>query len=154
MFDLSVFMQGSYGNDIYNWTRTITEGMQIISSNQSVDVANRYSASNPDGVLPRYISGNPNGNDRISDRFIEDGSYLRIQNVTLGCTLPSSFFGENSFINQLRIYSTIQNLHTFTNYSGYDPEVGSFNQNAILTGVDFARYPVPRTITLGLNVQF
>lgn len=154
MFDLSIFMQGSYGNDIYNWTRTITEGMQIISANQSVDVANRYSASNPDGVLPRYISGNPNGNDRISDRFIEDGSYLRIQNVTLGCTLPSSFFGEKSFINRLRIYSTIQNLYTFTNYSGYDPEVGSFNQSAILTGVDFARYPVPRTITLGLNVQF
>ena len=154
MFDLTVFMQGSHGNDIYNWTRTITEGMQIISANQSVDVANRYSATNPDGILPRYISGNPNGNDRISDRFIEDGSYLRIQNVTLGCTLPSTFFGNKSFINQLRIYGTVQNLHTFTNYSGYDPEVGSFNQNAILSGVDFARYPVPRTVTLGLNLQF
>ena len=154
MFDLSIFMQGSYGNDIYNWTRTITEGMQIISANQSVDVANRYSSANPDGILPRYISGNPNGNDQISDRFIEDGSYLRIQNVTLGCTLPRSFFGEKSFINSLRIYGTVQNLHTFTNYSGYDPEVGSFNQSAILTGVDFARYPVPRTVTFGLNVQF
>ncbi|WP_299059156.1 TonB-dependent receptor [uncultured Polaribacter sp.] len=154
MFDFSIFLQGSQGNEVYNWTRSITEGMTLPSNNQVAAVANRYSAANPNGILPRYINGNPNGNNRISDRFIEDASYLRIQNVSLGCTLPSTFFGKKSFINQLRIYSTVQNLYTFTNYSGFDPEVGSYNQSATLTGVDFARYPVPRTITLGLNVQF
>jgi TonB-linked SusC/RagA family outer membrane protein len=154
IFDLSIFLQGSQGNEVYNWTRTITEGMTLPSNNQIAGVANRYSASNPNGVLPRYVSGNPNGNNRISDRFVEDASYLRIQNVSLGCNLPKDFFGEKSFINRLRIYGSVQNLYTFTNYSGFDPEVGSYNQSAILTGVDFARYPVPRTITVGLNVQF
>lgn len=154
MFDLSVFLQGSYGNEIYNWTRTLTEGMTLTTNNQSRDVINRFSATNPDGILPRYAPGNPNGNNRISDRFIEDGSYLRIQNITFGCNLPGDFLGKNSFISQLRIYGSVQNLYTFTNYSGFDPEVGSYNQTAILTGIDFGRYPSPRTISVGFNVQF
>jgi len=153
-FDLSVFLQGSYGNEIYNWTRTLTEGMTLTTNNQSRDVINRFSATNPDGILPRYAPGNPNGNNRISDRFIEDGSYLRIQNITFGCNLPGDFLGKNSFISQLRIYGSVQNLYTFTNYSGFDPEVGSYNQTAILTGIDFGRYPSPRTVSVGFNVQF
>lgn len=154
MFDLSIFLQGSQGNEVYNWTRTITEGMTLPSNNQSAEIANRYSAANTNATLPRFANGNPNGNNRISDRFIEDASYLRIQNINLGCTLPSDFFGKNSFINQFRIYGSVQNLYTFTNYSGYDPEVGSYNQTAILSGIDFGRYPVPRTFTVGVNVQF
>jgi len=154
VFDLSIFLQGSYGNEVYNWTRTLTEGMTLPFNNQSTDVVNRFAVSNPNGILPRYAPGNPNGNNRISDRFIEDASYLRIQNITFGCTLPSTMLGKNSFINQLRIYGSIQNLYTFTNYTGYDPEVGSYNQNAILTGIDFGRYPTPRTVSIGFNVQF
>ncbi|WP_343910347.1 TonB-dependent receptor [Aquimarina litoralis] len=155
MFDLSIFLQGTYGNDIYNYTRTYIEGVNRFNANQATSVIDRYSATNTDGSLPRYSDGDKNGNNRVSDRFIEDGSYLRIQNVTLGCTLPKDTFGEkNKFFDQIRVYATIQNLYTFTNYSGYDPEVGSLNQQAIFKGIDFGRYPVPRTMTLGLNVQF
>ncbi len=153
-FDLSVFLQGSYGNDIYNYTRVYTEGINRFNSNQATIVVDRYSASNPDGSLPRYSDGDKNGNTRISDRFIEDGSYLRIQSISLGCTLPKDVFGKKSFFDQIRVYTILQNIYTFTNYSGYDPEVGSLNQSALFKGVDFGRYPVPRTITLGLNVQF
>ena len=88
----------------------------------------------------------------MSDRYIEDGSYLRIQNVTLGYTLPRTF-GEDIGIDRLKVYGSIQNLHTFTNYYGYDPEVGTYNQNTLLMGVDNGRYPSPRTFTLGLNVE-
>ena len=154
IFDLSVFLQGSYGNDIYNYTRVFTEGINRFNSNQATTVIDRYSASNPNGSLPRFSDGDKNGNRRVSDRYIEDGSYLRIQSVTLGCTLPGDTFGKNSFINQVRVYSTLQNLYTFTNYSGYDPEVGSLNQNALLQGIDFGRYPVPRMVTFGVNMQF
>ncbi len=153
-FDLSIFLQGSQGNDVFNWTRILTEGMRELSSNQAAVVADRYRPSNPNGSLPRFSNGNPNGNDRISDRFVEDASYLRIQSVTLGWNLPRDMFGENAFFNKLRVYGTLQNLYTFTGYSGYDPEVGAFNQSAILSGVDNGRYPVPRTVTVGLNVQF
>ncbi|WP_299182197.1 TonB-dependent receptor [uncultured Aquimarina sp.] len=155
MFDLSVFLQGTYGNDIYNYTRTYIEGVNRFNANQATSVIDRYSATNTDGSLPRYSDADKNGNNRVSDRFIEDGSYLRIQSVTLGCTLPKGTFGEKiKFFDQIRVYTTIQNLYTFTNYSGYDPEVGSLNQSALFKGIDFGRYPVPRTMTLGLNVQF
>lgn len=154
MFDLSVFLQGSYGNDIYNYTRTYIEGVNRFNANQAATVIDRFSASNTDGSLPRYSDGDKNGNNRVSDRFIEDGSYLRIQSVTFGCTLPKDTFGKTKIFDQIRVYTTIQNLYTFTDYSGYDPEVGSLNQSALFKGIDFGRYPVPRTMTLGLNVQF
>ncbi|WP_298547092.1 TonB-dependent receptor [uncultured Aquimarina sp.] len=154
MFDLSVFLQGSYGNDIYNYTRTYIEGVNRFNANQATSVIDRFSASNTDGSLPRYSDGDKNGNNRVSDRFIEDGSYLRIQSVTFGCTLPKDTFGKTKIFDQIRVYTTIQNLYTFTDYSGYDPEVGSLNQSALFKGIDFGRYPVPRTMTLGLNVQF
>ncbi|MHA7056814.1 SusC/RagA family TonB-linked outer membrane protein [Aquimarina sp. M1] len=154
MFDLSIFLQGSYGNDIYNYTRTYIEGVNRFNSNQATSVIDRFSASNTDGSLPRYSDGDKNGNNRVSDRFIEDGSYLRIQSITFGCTLPKDTFGKTKIFDQIRVYTTIQNLYTFTNYSGYDPEVGSLNQSAIFKGIDFGRYPVPRTMSLGLNVQF
>jgi len=154
MFDLSIFLQGSYGNDIYNYTRTYIEGVNRFNANQAASVIDRFSASNPDGSLPRYSDGDKNGNNRVSDRFIEDGSYLRIQSITFGCTLPKDTFGKTKIFDQIRVYTTIQNLYTFTDYSGYDPEVGSLNQSALFKGIDFGRYPVPRTMTLGLNVQF
>lgn len=152
-FDLSVFLQGSYGNDIFSGVkRTLTAGSSYYV-NQSPVVLDYWSVDNPDGQQPRLVRGSEsNPNIRISDRYIEDGSYLRIQNVTLGYTLPSNL-SERVGLNRLKIYGSIQNLHTFTNYSGYDPEVGSFNQNALLMGVDNGRYPSPRTFTLGLNVE-
>ncbi|GHA41875.1 SusC/RagA family TonB-linked outer membrane protein [Salinimicrobium marinum] len=152
-FDLSVFLQGSYGNDVFNGVnRTLTAGSSYYV-NQSPEVLDFWSVDNPDGQQPRLVRGSEsNPNIRISDRYIEDGSYLRIQNVRLGYTLPSET-SETVGINRLKIYGSIQNLWTFTNYSGYDPEVGTYNQNALLMGVDNGRYPSPRTFTLGLNVE-
>lgn len=154
MFDLSIFLQGTYGNDIYNYTRFYTEGLNNFNANQLSTVLDRYSDSNPNGSLPRFTNADANGNNRVSDRFIEDGSYLRIQSITFGCTLPKDVFGKTKIFDQVRVYTTIQNLYTFTSYSGFDPEVGSLNQRAIFKGIDFGRYPVPRSMTFGLNVQF
>ncbi len=154
-FDFTITLLGSQGNEIYNWTRRMTEGMREVRGNQLTTVLNRYiEGVNTDTDIPRYVNGDPNGNSRVSSRFVEDGSYLRIQNITLGYSIPSSVLDKQSAISRLRVYTTIQNLYTFTNYSGLDPEVGAYSQNALLMGVDNGRYPVPRTLMLGLNLAF
>lgn len=151
-FDLSVFLQGSYGNDVFNGIdRLLTAGNRTFT-NQSPAVLDFWSVDNPNGNQPR-LARNDTRNIEISDRYIEDGSYLRIQNVTLGYTLNSDI-SEKIGLSRLKLYGSIQNLYTFTNYSGYDPEIGSFNQNTLLTGIDAGRYPSPRTFTLGIDVQF
>ena len=98
------------------------------------------------------MARNDTPNINISDRYIEDGSYLRIQNLTLGYNLSSSTTDQLG-LRKLKVYGSVQNLYTFTNYSGYDPEVGAYNQNALLLGVDNGRYPSPRTFSIGLNVE-
>ena len=89
----------------------------------------------------------------ISSRYVEDGSYIRIQNVTFGYSFSRDFI-ERIKMSRLRLYATAQNLFTFTKYTGYDPEIGSFNQNVLLSGIDNGRYPISRTFSLGLNVEF
>ena len=151
-FDLSIFLQGSYGNDIFNGVdRLLTAGNRTFT-NQAPSVLDYWSVSNPNASSPR-LARNDTRNIDISDRYIEDGSYVRIQNVTLGYTLDSKI-SEKIGLANLKIYGSVQNLYTFTKYSGYDPEIGSFNQNPLLKGIDAGRYPSPRTFTLGLNVEF
>ena len=150
-FDLSVFLQGSYGNDIFNAVDRTLTAANLYYVNQSPSVLDYWSIDNPDASAPR-LARNDTPNINISDRYIEDGSYLRIQNITLGYNLSSNF-AEKIGLGKLKIYGSIQNLYTFTNYSGYDPEVGAYNQNALLQGLDNGRYPSPRTYTLGLNVE-
>ena len=89
----------------------------------------------------------------MSDRFIEDGSYLRIQNVRLSYTLPASLT-RKARIERLKLYINAQNLYTFTGYSGYDPEIGAFNQDPLLQNVDMGRYPSPRLFTFGIDLDF
>ncbi len=151
--DVSIFIQGSQGGKILNYVRRSTEGMDKLYTNQLASVLDRYSAENPTGSLPRLVPGSDNPNLAISDRFIEDGSYIRIQNVSIGYTLPTSLL-HNFKVTRFRVYATVQNLKTFTNYSGFDPEIGSFNQKALLMNIDNGRYPQPRTYTFGLNVEF
>ncbi len=151
-FDLSVFLQGSYGADILNFTRLLTAGTYNVYNNQSADVLNRWSPTNTAGTLPRYNQWHQN-NRRLSDKFVEDGSYLRIQTVSLGYNLPTNWVKKIKMANA-RIYLSGQNLYTFTNYSGYDPELGSFNNNALFTNVDNGNYPNPRTYTVGANITF
>ncbi len=152
--DFAFTFYGSYGNDVLNWTRKVTEGMTDSYANQSVKVADRYTPDNTDTDMPRYMQGDPNANARVSDRYVEDGSFLRIQNVTLGYTLPKRWLDKTKVISGLRAYFTVQNMYTFTKYSGYDPDIGGHSNNALLTGVDNGRYPVPRTYMLGLKLDF
>lgn len=149
---LSVFLQGSYGNDILNLTRKYGTRNSNLYINQLAEASDFWTEDNQDAKFPRPQLEDHN-NNRVSSRFVEDGSYLRIQNVTLGYNFPTDLISKVK-MSSLRIYAGVQNLYTFTNYSGYDPEVGSINQSASLMGIDNGRYPSPRTYTLGLNVQF
>lgn len=150
-FDASVFLQGSQGAKIFNFLRWQLEKMDNPFYNQLRSVMDRYSSTNTGGKLPRFTNTNVN-NVYMSDRYVEDGSYLRIQNISLGYRLPSKLISKAK-ISTARVYFSIQNLHTFTKYSGYDPEVGVFNNNIRLTNVDAGHYPNPRTFTVGVNIE-
>jgi len=143
--DLSVFVQGVSDNKIYNANRIWQEGMAV-AQNQTTAVLNRWTGKGTSTTMPRAIFNDPNKNTRVSDRFIEDGSYLRIKNVTIGYTLPKALSAKAK-LSSARIYLSGQNLFTFTNYTGFDPEVG-------VNGVDLSVYPVTRTISAGLNLNF
>jgi TonB-linked SusC/RagA family outer membrane protein len=152
-FDCSIFLQGSYGNDVMNLTKRAGTTNSSLYDNQFVDALDYYSATNVTSNNPRPIADASNTNLLISSRYVEDGSYLRIQNLTIGYSLPQDLIAKCN-ISRLRFYGTAQNLFTFTDYSGYDPEIGSFNQNVLLSGIDNGRYPVARTFSLGLNLEF
>ena len=143
-FDLTIFLQGSYGNDIFNANRMYTEAMSIIQ-NQSTAVLGRWTGEGTSNNIPRAIYGDPNQNSRVSDRYIEDGSYLKIKNINLSYTLPKTVFGQN--FNSVKIFVSAQNLVTWTKYSGFDPEVP-------VNGIDNGTYPITRTVSLGLNIGF
>ena len=123
-------------------------------NNQLKSHSNYWTTTNTGTSIPRPRPGTDNQNLVISDRFIEDASYLRIQNISLGYLLPKTLIKRLKVVHSLRFYGSIQNLKTFTKYSGYDPEIGAFNQNTGLMNVDNGRYPVPRTMTLGVNLEF
>lgn len=144
-FDLEIFLHGNAGNDIYNANRMTLEGMKV-SENQSTAVLNRWTPSNTNTAIPRAIYDDPNKNTRASNRYIEDGSYLRLKNVSLGYSIPKQIL--NRFeIGEARIYLSAQNLATITGYSGIDPEVG-------INGIDYGAYPLTRTFSVGLNLNF
>jgi TonB-linked SusC/RagA family outer membrane protein len=155
---LSVDLVGSQGNEIYNFTRHYTDGIYPgfgdRYGNMSTRVANSFEAGvNENTNVHRITLNDPNGNGRISDQFVEDGSYLRIQNVSLSYDLPSEVF-KNAILSKVRFYANVQNLYTFTKYTGFDPALGNFDQNVTLSGIDLGRYPVPRTISLGVDLKF
>lgn len=181
--DLSIFINGSYGNKIFNYMDMNLSGMTSIWNNQlekvtkraqlepidankaypvnvnGVTVNNWYEdvtnveVSNIGATIPRAIANDPNDNNRISDRYIEDGSYLRIKNITLGYTIPAHTT-RKLLIENMRVYTNIQNLYTFTKYTGYDPEIGASTSNANVYGLDNGRYPSPQNYTVGLNITF
>lgn len=150
--DLSVFLYGSYGGQIMNYTRRQTEAMTSAFNNQLVTVLNRYTPTITAANMPRYNQWT-NNNIKISDRYIESASYLRIQNVALGYSIPKSIISRLK-IASARFYASVQNLHTFTKYTGYDPELGALNSQIGFMNVDNGHYPVPRTFTFGTNIQF
>jgi hypothetical protein len=164
-FDLNVFIQGSYGNDIYNTNIYDLEGMPRLF-NSGVAVLDRWTATNPSNTVPRPGTGI---NVEASSRFIEDGSYTRVKNITLGYTLP--VFKE--VISSFRIYVSAQNLLTFTKYSGLDPEIGVYTTAGntrdigvpnyysegypvanFNSGIDYGGYPVPKSFIAGVKITF
>lgn len=151
-FDLSVFLYASVGGDIFNYSRLQTEGMRNQYNNQLRTVEDRYTPENTNTNMPRYNQWHEN-NVRVSDRYVEDGSYLRIQNVTLGYNIPVQVLSKIR-VNSFRVYVSAQNLKTFTNYSGYDPELGAINNRATFMNIDNGRYPVPKTFTVGASIEF
>ncbi|PBJ14503.1 TonB dependent receptor [Flavobacterium sp. ACN6] len=150
--DLSIFLQGTAGNKLMNLTRASGTMNSNLGTNYLTEAADFYSANNLDGSLPTPSSYD-HINNAVSTRMIENGSYLRVQNVTLGYSLPVDIISKIK-LTRLRIYASGQNLFTFTKYTGYDPEVGSYNQDALMSGIDNGRYPVPRLISFGFNVEF
>lgn len=151
-FDMSIFLNGSYGGKILNLLNNTLGNLATTYQNQYASYSNYWTPANADSNIPAPKSGLDNPNLLISDRYIESGSFLRVQNVRLGYTVPVSWIRKAKFAN-LKIYASVQNLYTFSNYTGYDPEIGSTNQSAILSNIDIARYPIARTITFGINAQ-
>ena len=176
-FDLSIFINGSYGNKVMNYLGMQLTHMNSAWENQLNSVTGRarlepidpdkvypsgqywyddvtnVRVSNPEAVIPRASIQDPNDNDRISDRYVEDGSYIRLKNITLGYTFPSKLIKKFG-INNLRLYANIQNLLTITGYDGYDPEIGASTQSTNVYGLDYGRYPSPTVYSFGLNVSF
>jgi len=149
-FDISAFINGVYGSDIYNSARRFSMPYLGNDENRFVEVLNYWTPYNTNTEIPRLALLDANANGRISSYFIESGDYLRLRSVQIGYTIPSAWM--RGKISRARIYIGGANLYTLTSYSGYDPEVPS--DNAIKANVDGGTYPVPRTYTIGAQIDF
>lgn len=170
-FDLTIFFSGSYGNKALNLTRMRIEDprsngnilksslnyaqVDLIDPNGSdSDYRNLHVVNGASTTMPALQASDANQNfTRISDMLIEDASYLRLQNISIGYTFPKKLINKIHLSN-LKLYANIQNVCTWSKYSGLDPEVGAMYGDALMTGVDYGRYPSPRIYTFGLNVSF
>ena len=144
-FEFSFYLQGVAGNKIYNANNIDNTGMAA-AYNQTTDVLKRWTGENTSNFMPRAVYGDPNSNNRISDRFVEDGSYLRLKNITLAYNFPKNWLNK-LHIENLRIALSCENIATITGYSGFDPEVD-------INGIDLSRYPISRTYSIGMNINF
>ena len=150
-FDLSAFIQFSVGSEVFNGNRIFMDQFGSGGDNHTTRALNRWRPDNTNTDVPRAIWGDPNRNTRNSSHFVEDGTFYRLKNVTLGYTLPNSLAGRAGFRNA-RVYLQGYNLITITDYSGFDPEVNSAGQTSVSRGYDFYTLPQARTITFGFNV--
>jgi len=161
-FELTLLVQGSEGNDIFNQARIRLENP---TEGTSVRLLDRWTENNQDTDVPAFIDAvtrkNANlvgkvslGNDAgRQQRYVEDGSYVRLKNVTLGYTLPTTVTDKLG-IRKFRAYISGTNLITLTKYTGYDPEVSAYNRNDAMIGVDLSNYPTSKTFTFGLDITF
>jgi hypothetical protein len=170
-FDLSVVLTFVYGNDLYNYVAMnnynpsqINLGRNLFSdaknyAHLATNGEDDVYITNPETDLPR-ISYGTNGNwERFSDRWVEDGSYIKIKNISLGYNLPSTLLSQQDFFQNVRFTVSAQNVFTFTDYSGYDPEIGSYvGANASSAnqaiGIDNGRYPLTPTYTFNVKLNF
>ncbi len=145
-FDLSIFFSGMYGNDIFNATRRWDQTM----SNYQISAADRWHGEGTSDSHPRLTTNDTNKNySRASDFFVEDGSFLRLKNLTLGYTFD---FSKAKYISSMRLYAAANNLFTITKYSGFDPEIG--NNGVLYNGIDYGMYPQPQSFIFGINITF
>ena len=169
-WDFSFQFTGSYGNKVLNYNRRQLEitgstsnlltsvlnyaRVEKIDPNGPDDYRNYWVTNASSTTMPRlYTESYSSGNNRVSDAFVEDGSYIRLQNVSLSYTFPKKWI-EHLYLSNVKLYMNIQNLFTITKYDGYDPEVGSLYGDALKNGIDYNRYPSPRIYTFGINVSF
>jgi len=154
-FDLNILLQGIAGNQIFHSNKFSTYPMKYFGGsgvvNSSINVLDRWTPGSGNNEIPglKYVDANGNYAN-ASSFYIEDGDYLRLRNVVLGYSLPASLLEKTKAFKTVRLYVSAQNLFTFTGYSGFDPEVGS--TNPLRAGIDDGVYPMPRTITFGLNL--
>jgi len=147
-FDLSLFVQGALGNELFNGTRR----HDLTSSNMPVRFLNRWTGEGTSNEIPRSTISDPNGNfSKISDFYIEDGSFLRIKDLQLGYSLPQKIISRLG-VRRARFYVAVQNLYTLTDYNGFDPEIGA--RSALDIGIDRGIYPQARSWRFGANVTF
>ncbi|RGN50450.1 TonB-dependent receptor [Bacteroides sp. AF16-49] len=144
-FDLSIFFQGALGNQVWNGVRASHESMNS-TYNQLASTLERWKGEGTSTSMPRAIYADPNNNSRASTRWLENGSYAKLKNLTFGYTFPQQWTSKAK-IKALRLYVSFDNLCTITNYSGLDPEVG-------LNGLDYGVYPSARTYMFGASVKF
>lgn len=146
-FDLSMFFQGAYGNDIFDYS---IRG-DVPAMNRPSWILDRWTGEGTSNWLPRMTRENPNGNWRSSELYIKDGSYIRLKNIQLGYSLPSQIL-QTVAIERLRFFVSAENLLTLTDYDGFDPEIASGDYTTI--GIDRGIYPQARTISVGANITF
>ncbi|WP_026995750.1 SusC/RagA family TonB-linked outer membrane protein [Flectobacillus major] len=151
-FDLKLFFQGVQGAEVVN-ALTFTNQKGNLGANMIAERLNRWTPTNTNTNEPRVTEADPNNNYRFSDRYVEDGSYFRFKNVTIGYTLPNALLSKIG-VRTTRVYVSADNLFTFTKYKGYDPEVGSYYGSPLGYGVDVGTYPPARTFRVGLNLGF
>ena len=148
--DFSFMFQFNYGNDVYNATRLYATQTRSGRRNFLAEVADRWSPTNASNLVPKYDGYITND---VYSRFVEDGSFLRLKNVTLGYTLPAKWT-RKFYVSKLRVYASGQNLFCLDNYSGYDPEVSTAASNPMTPGLDWGAYPKSRIFTIGAEIQF
>ncbi|MCF6407741.1 TonB-dependent receptor [Chitinophaga filiformis] len=148
-FDLSFVFQGSYGNKIFNFLQQKLE-IPTLSLNASAVLLDRYSDTNPDGKVARATNAPV---AQVTDRYVENGSFVRLKNLSLGYSLPGGLL-EKIHAKQLRLYVTAQNILTWTNYSGLDPEVNFYDNDNTKQGIDYGAYPASKGFLAGLSVTF
>ena len=162
-FDLNLFISGVYGNKLYNTNLYDLQGMPRLF-NAGVEVLDRWTPENPSNTIPR--AGAVAANVQASSRFVEDGAYTKLKNITLGYTIPGNL--TKNKLTKLRVYVSAQNMICITNYSGLDPEVGRYiaNQGVGLigspqtsapnydNGIDRGNYPIPKSVIGGFQITF
>lgn len=153
-FDFNLFLQGNYGNDIYNGAKKWLQDFRQ-NFNQGAVALDAWSEQNTDTDIHRISALDPNANmSRSNDRFVEDGSYLRIKTMTLGYTINNEFVSQAG-VNRLRVYATARNLLTLTGYSGLEPEIGSLSSGTARdAGIDRFVYPQAKQFVFGLQLGF